>query len=568
MCISSRPDNIFQDAFHHCPRLKLENLTYNDIETFVTERFAKERRVQALMRGNPQIMADLVSFIVDTASGVFLWVRLVVHELLRAVRDGATFTELVDKAHEIPGDLDSYFSRFIDSIRPEYRQEASYLFQIVLHDEHSFTSLHGLRLLDLASVGTMKSTLHSPGAHNSAPFDPDNTNELQFRLDTITRRINSRCRGLIECYYVTGDVEEAVGLPELSESSEMDHKAPTHIRSTVGFLRACNHHVGLIHRSLRDFLISPKVFQILEEYSQGPFDTRLFLCRARLAQIQSLDYVGDGVHAQMALGLASYVLSAIGTRELKYSDESALIAAQLRPVVESLGRAQVHRSANQAWYLCSSFLQSQTEFPDFLGVAIDFDLVAYLRKALTAEAINEKRGLSVLNCILLSRFSDYVGSEVFSIGNRFPNIEVLRLALELGADPNECEVEISVWAEFLGYLKDLMSRPGFQDLFGTDDNRKCRHHQGYNQISKEPLPAEAQKAHVEAVRALLEHGAEPELPSSWLTSTLLPLRSEPDLVPVSVVLSEMLDFYSHARQELQECIRLADDRLMQKRANR
>lgn len=116
LCISSRPDNIFRDAFEDHPRLKLESLTHNDIQTFVTERFSKQRRIQMLSRGNPRIMNDLITFLVDSASGVFLWVRLVVHELLRAARDGATFAELVDKAHQIPRDLNSYFTRFIDSI--------------------------------------------------------------------------------------------------------------------------------------------------------------------------------------------------------------------------------------------------------------------------------------------------------------------------------------------------------------------------------------------------------------------------------------------------------------------
>lgn len=476
----------------------------------------------------------------ETASGVFLWVRLVVHELLRAARDGATFPELVDKAHQLPRDLDSYFTRFIDSIPPEYRQEASQLFQITLHDESSFTALHGLRLLDLSYLRSFQQAFQSGLDHEITAFDPNNTAELESKLETTARRINSRCRGLIESYYVSGDVEHFVGFPEISVPSEMDpdapSKAPSHEQSTLDLLVAFNRHIGFIHRSLRDFLLSPDVLQKLHTYSGGPFNTRLFLCRARLAQIQSLDHEGDPRRIQLALGLSSYVLSALGTQDLKYSDESALIAAQIRPIIESLGRARAHKAANQGWYLSASFHECETEIPDFLGVAIDFDLVAYLKKELTAEAIRAKRGLSVLDCILIGRFSDYLGHDI-TIGNRFPNTEVLRLALELGADPNEACDGVSVWANFLGHLDALAARGA--------------------------PPADAQKAHVEAIRALLEHGADPELPSSWLSPGPLIPRWETDVIPVLAVLRGMLGLYTHARQELQECIDLADDKLMQ-----
>lgn len=494
--------------------------------------------MQTLSRGNPHIVNDLVSFLVDTASGVFLWVRLVVHELLRAARDGATFAELVEKAHQIPRDLDSYFTRFIDSIPPDYRQEASHLFQIALYDEESFTSLHGLRLLDLS---------YAENIHNVTTFDPDDIAELDLKLDMTARRINSRCRGLIECYYVAGDMEESVGLPETVGPRDIDEdalcKSPSHLRSTLGLLRACNRHCFLIHRSLRDFLVNPKVLQQLQEYSGGPIDTRLFLCKARLAQVQSLDYEDKKIHAQIALGLSSYILSALGTDDLKDSEESVLIATQLRPIVESIGRAGVHKSANHAWYLCTSFREAETPNPGFLGVAIDFNLVAYIKKELTVEAVHDKRGLSVLNCILFGRFSDYLDSDL-NIGNRFPNIEVLRLALRHGADPNEDCHGIPIWAEFIRFLDFLATRGA--------------------------PPVDAQKAHVEAIRALLEFGAGPELPlpSSWLTPGPFITELKSDVMPLSTVLRCMLGLYTHAKRELQECIGLADEKLIQAQAHR
>lgn len=343
-------------------------------------------------------------------------------------------------------------------------------------------------------------------------------------------------------------MENLLGYPELKRPSQKDddtlHASPRRTGKPLEILRLYNRHVGLIHRSLRDFLIHPKMLETLHAYSRGPFNTRLFLCRARLAQIQSLDYEGNKMHAQMALGLSSYVISAIATDDLKYSSESAIIAAQISPVVEALGRTQAQKSAEQPWYLGMSLRYCQKGYPGFLGVAIDFDLVAYLKKELMAQAQRAKLGVYVLEYLLIRRFSLYSGS-YFTIWNRFPNISVLHLALELGADPNEvCREGISVWARFLGCLDSLTCGRVWAP------------------------PGKAQKAIVEAVRVLLNHGAHPELPSSWLTPQPSTPRCDLDLTPVSTVFRKMLSVYNDARQELLECIDLADSKIAQDRAQR
>jgi hypothetical protein len=71
-------------------------------------------------------------------------------------------------------------------------------------------------------------------------------------------------------------------------------------------------------------------------------------------------------------------------------------------------------------------------------------------------------------------------------------------------------------------------------------------------------PADAQKAHAKATRALVEHAADLELPSSWLAPGPLVPRWESDLATVLPVLRGMLVSYACARQQLQDCIDLAE----------
>lgn len=78
ICLSSRPWVEFEDAFSKLPKLKLQDLTRDDIETYVTEEFANDRRMLVLSEESPTAASHLVAAVVRKADGVFLWVKLVV----------------------------------------------------------------------------------------------------------------------------------------------------------------------------------------------------------------------------------------------------------------------------------------------------------------------------------------------------------------------------------------------------------------------------------------------------------------------------------------------------------
>ena len=85
LCLSNRPWNIFQDAFEGCPQLKLEDLTYNDIATYVQGQLCGHRRFRGLMQLNPLVTEALTTSLIRKVSGVYLWVRLVMKELWRGI---------------------------------------------------------------------------------------------------------------------------------------------------------------------------------------------------------------------------------------------------------------------------------------------------------------------------------------------------------------------------------------------------------------------------------------------------------------------------------------------------
>ena len=83
VCVSSRPWPIFEDAFKSRPSLLLQDLTDNDIRKYVQSELVDNERFVKLKESEPKSCAELAANIVDRAQGVFLWVRLVVMDLLQ-----------------------------------------------------------------------------------------------------------------------------------------------------------------------------------------------------------------------------------------------------------------------------------------------------------------------------------------------------------------------------------------------------------------------------------------------------------------------------------------------------
>lgn len=65
--------------------MKLQDLTLPDIQTYVRDKLENHPRIILLEQDEPHHADELAREIVSKASGVFLWVVLVVRSLLRGL---------------------------------------------------------------------------------------------------------------------------------------------------------------------------------------------------------------------------------------------------------------------------------------------------------------------------------------------------------------------------------------------------------------------------------------------------------------------------------------------------
>lgn len=94
VCLSSRPWVVFSNIFCSCPNLKLQDLTYRDIEKYVQDKFYRNSALLELANRELAVAPALMKEIFDRADGVFIWVKLVVRSLLNGLQNRDEATDL------------------------------------------------------------------------------------------------------------------------------------------------------------------------------------------------------------------------------------------------------------------------------------------------------------------------------------------------------------------------------------------------------------------------------------------------------------------------------------------
>ena len=120
LCVSSRPWNVFDSAYGRLQTtLKLEDLTRNDINTYVYGRLSHVLQ-------NASEFHSLAAEIVNKAQGVFLWVFLAVESLREGFDEGDTVKIMRQRVAEFPSELEDYFQVMIlERIQKTYRPYAA-----------------------------------------------------------------------------------------------------------------------------------------------------------------------------------------------------------------------------------------------------------------------------------------------------------------------------------------------------------------------------------------------------------------------------------------------------------
>ncbi|KAI7968287.1 hypothetical protein EIK77_010457 [Talaromyces pinophilus] len=130
---------------------------------------------------------DIVQDIVDSADGVFLWVRLVVRSLLNGFRHRYPVAHLKQKFDTMPRELDLLFDKIFNSIDSSDREKSNKM--LLLAANYPNLNILMFSWLD---------DLEDPDFPFNAPIQAYSDVEIRDRHEFVRLQLDGLCKGLLE----------------------------------------------------------------------------------------------------------------------------------------------------------------------------------------------------------------------------------------------------------------------------------------------------------------------------------------------------------------------------------
>ena len=419
ICVASRPWNNFQVALGQRPSLRLEDLTFNDIKDFVKSKFHADIEFENLRQRYLSFADQLIENIVTKASGVFLWVDLVVASLLAGMRLGDRIQDFQRRLDELPPDLENLFEKILHSLDPFYLVHAAQYFTLMETAKVPLTILQ----FTFADEESPKSALKM--VCGSMTED-----EISLRITAMNRRLNSRCKGFLETDRGLQNVQKN----EMRRPSQLT--------------------VQYFHRTVRDFIKSPKAQKFLQSSTNPEFDPSIQICVSYVMDLKTwkgqqehLHTRGNGEELLSATNVFHCLRHAAGVTQFNEGASIDLLD-ELRTIIKrpeyKKGLAQdvkipqrllptsIFMSAHRLYQVSLDFEESSihgalTDMVDesFLCFAITNGVVPYVRARVEHGGLIRAKGSGEMLPLLLVALSGDV-----------PEPKMVECLLNSGADPN------------------------------------------------------------------------------------------------------------------------------------
>jgi len=428
LCLSSRPWNVFEAAFGHRPKQKLymEDFNKADICIYIEDKLEKRPEFQELAMMNPWAH-EMAEEILLKSEGVFLWVYLVVRSLIEGLINFDRVTDLQKRLREFPSDLDAFFRQMFTSLDPTYRRLTARTFQVALANPDP---------LSLLNYWFLDCEEERPQFALEMKMEFLGASEIQERERIMRKRINARCKGLLQ-FQAKGSSSEC---------------------------RQTRFNVEFLHRTVKDFLMTEDLQKLISTWLPPNFNPNLTACRTLLAEFKSrAAYSIDGPPGTNEGALSAIGLQKSGpemhtivedfvyhVREVEIRDGACPVALvyDLEKSVRKIAQGETPRlSADvevRIWnYFATPGCQS---FQDY---AARHSLALYFRSL--SEIHRDNRQVQ-------SYFLQSLG--IHNSLSQPLDTATIRLFLELGADPNfavKRYPKYTVWACFLSHVLDMQT---------------------------------------------------------------------------------------------------------------
>ncbi|KAL1867519.1 hypothetical protein Daus18300_006363 [Diaporthe australafricana] len=322
ICLSSRPWNVFKEAFESMPKIYIHDLTQNDIRRYATSRLRAHPQWADICASTPLGGEWFIKEIADRCSGVFLWAFLVTNLLREGMTNRDQFPDLRRRLESFPRELGDFFKQILDSVEPLYHAKMATMLHIALAAK---VPLH-MVIYDYHDLE------HDDEDYwRQSPMLPLSLDEYEKIYSRMTYHLNSRTRGLLELqsfhvHFLHRTVKDYLSTQPLS--GILRQKIPQYLgRKFIPELSILRAYAALVKRTTPEVVIrnswasysSPANGSILDDIPPGiPVLTRHLMPYA--AQLDSqrprdsrLDYILDGMDSSIQCMLSKARMSAKAT---------------------------------------------------------------------------------------------------------------------------------------------------------------------------------------------------------------------------------------------------------------
>jgi len=191
ICVSSRPYNVFRDAFSGGPGLRLQDITQPDIDLVIHERLSSIEGFRELSEARLEEANRLQELIREKAEGVFLWVSVVLSELEECLTEGGKLSDLRATVDQLPSDISKLYDSLWAKVKPSFAIHASQLIQIFeIVRTSPFAAIYRSRNFAMLWLADEDNVLHLRWSQMKE--------QMKHTRKTMVRRLSSRTRGLLE----------------------------------------------------------------------------------------------------------------------------------------------------------------------------------------------------------------------------------------------------------------------------------------------------------------------------------------------------------------------------------
>lgn len=264
-CVSSRPYNVFKKAFDKDPThtFALQDMNAGDIELFIQGKLERDTRFQNLALRDSHA-AGICSEIARRADGVFLWVHLVVFDLMRGLSEQDDVAMLQKRLDALPPDLESYFAHILDSVDQVYQR----------YTARALLLAHRAREpLPIMAYAFLYENDQDEQFLANLTVRPMTREDIIAKRTDIEVKISSWCKGLMEVrQYATTNVWEPLR----------------------------RYRVDFLHRSVKDYLETSDMQRFLHDKCGAAFEPERMLARLFVAQAKVVNVQGAMSHEMTA----------------------------------------------------------------------------------------------------------------------------------------------------------------------------------------------------------------------------------------------------------------------------